>query len=198
MVFPCLTTDKDVTINSLLAVLQVAVGISWQPSLLIVDITNLPDLQPPSEVGASIATKNEWFQALVQYLQTAGFRTTMSQSWAEVMTQVQSFSVDLIIISLGNKPFAPQAIEALTTLSKQANLPPILVLDRLHQDNVKPQSVRLRQPVSSYGDSSEQFSQVQTMDWESIINAIATRILPPSLSMEELLNYIHEALIAVA
>ncbi len=197
MVFPCLTTDKDVTINSLLAVLQVAAGISWQPSLLIVDITNLPDLQPPSEVGASIATKNEWFQALVQYLQTAGFQTTMSKSWAEVMTQVQSFSVDLIIISLGNKPFAPQAIEALITLSEQA-LPPILVLDRLNQDNVKPQSVRLRQPVSSYGDSSEQFSQVQTMDWESIINAIATRILPPSLSMEELLNYIHEALIAVA
>ena len=195
MVFPCLTTDKDVTINSLLAVLQVAAGISWQPSLLIVDIANLPDLQPPPVVGASIANKNEWFQALVQYLQTAGFRTTMSQSWAEVMLQVQSFSVDLIIISLGNKPLPPQAMEALTTLSKQA-LPPILVLDRLNQDNVKPQSVRLRQPVSSYSYSSEQFSQVQTMDWESIINAIATRILPPFLSMEELLNYIHEALIA--
>ena len=195
MVFPCLTTDKDVTINSLLAVLQVAAGISWQPSLLIVDIANLPDLQPPPVVGASIANKNEWFQALVQYLQTAGFRITMSQSWAEVMLQVQSFGVDLIIISLGNKPFTPQAMEALTTLSKQA-LPPILVLDRLHQDNVKPQSVRLRQPVSSYSYSSEQFSQVQTMDWESIINAISTRILPPFLSMEELLNYIHEALIA--
>ncbi len=194
MVFPCLTTDKDVTINSLLAVLQVAAGISWQPSLLIVDIANLPDLQPPPVVGASIAPKNEWFQALVQYLQKAGFKTTMCQSWAEVMLQVQSLSVDLIIISLGNKPFTPQAMEALTTLSKEA-LPPILVLDRLHQDNVKPQSVRLRQPVSSYSYSSEQFSQVQTRDWESIIKAIATRILPPSLSMEELLNYIHEALI---
>lgn len=196
MVFPCLTTDKDVTINSLLAVLQVAAGISWQPSLLIVDIANLPDLQPPLVVGASIATKNEWFQALVQYLQTAGFRTTMSQSWAEVMLQVQSLSVDLMIISLGNKPLPPQAMEAMITLNEQA-LPPILILDRLNQDNVKPQSVSLRQPVSSYSYSSEQFSQVQTMDWESIINAIATRILPPSLSMEELLNYIHEALIAV-
>ncbi len=199
MVFPCLNTDRDVTLNSLLAVLQVAAGISWNPSLLIVDLASLPDLQP-SELSESNAAKNEWFQALVQYLQTAGFQTTMSQLWTEVIPQVESSSVDIMLISLGNKPFTPQAIQALITLSEQENLPPILVLDRLNQDNVKPQSVRLRQPMdSSYGYASEPFYPKQSpkpVDLESIINAIATRILPPSLSMEELLQYIHEALIA--
>jgi CheY-like chemotaxis protein len=198
-VFPCLNTDREVTVNSLLAVLQVAAGISWNPSLLIVDLASLPDLQP-SELNESNAAKNEWFQALVQYLQTAGFQTTMSQVWAEVIPQVESSSVDIILISLGNKPFTPQAIQALIALKEQENLPPVLVLDRLNQDNVKPQSVRLRQPLdSSYGYASEPFYPNQSpkpLDLESIINAIATRILPPSLSMEELLQHIHEALIA--
>ncbi len=201
MVFPCLTCDRDLTITSLLAVLQVAAGISWQPSLLIVDITNLPDLQTLSTVAEkeTPTAKNEWFQALVQYLQTAGFKTTMSQSWAEVMVQVQSYSVDIMLVSLGNKPFTPQVIEALITLREEKNLPPILILDRLERDNVKPQSVRLRHVVISDSYASEQIHRTQSstsVDLESIINAIATRILPPSLSMEELLNYLHEALIA--
>lgn len=200
MVFPCLTT-QDITINSLLAVLQVAAGISWQPSLLIVNIANLPDLIEPIEVGedGESAHKNEWFQALVQYLQTAGFQTTMSQSWAEVLPHVQSCSVDVMLISLGNKPFSPQTIQALIDLSEQENLPPILVLDRLNQDNIT-QSVRLRQPVEpSRSYASKRVSTAQAskpVDVDSIIDAIATRILPPSLSMEELLNYIHWALIA--
>ncbi len=197
MVFPCLTTDRDLTLNSLLAVLQVAAGISWQPSLLIVDIGNLSDLQQQSEVrDTEPATKNEWFQALVQYLQTAGFETTMSQSWAEVMPQIRASSVDVMLISLGNQPFSTQAVQALKALSEEENIPPILVLDRLNQDNVKPQSVRLRQQVEvSYNASTPGFNS-QSVDIDSILNAIATRILPPSLSMEELLNYIHGALIA--
>ncbi|WP_051482617.1 ATP-binding response regulator [Synechocystis sp. PCC 7509] len=202
MVFPCLNTDRDVTVNSLLAVLQVAAGISWQPSLLIVDIASLPDLIP-LKVGEDVesAPKKEWFQALVQYLQTAGFQATMSQSWAEVMRQVQSSacSVDVMLISLGNRPFTPQAIQAFIALSKQENLPPILVLDKLNQDNIKPQSVQFHQPVeSNHSYVSEQLSTEQTfksVDLENIIEAIATRILPPSLSMKELLNYIHWALI---
>ncbi len=198
MVFPCLTSDRDVTVNSLLAVLQVAAGISWQPSLLIVDIANLPDLQAGLEARKSdeTAPKNEWFHALVQYLHTAGFKTTMSHTWAEVLPQIQSASVDVMLISLGNKPVSPQAIAALKTLSEMEKLPPILVLDRLDRDNAKPQSVRLRQPVeSSYGYLSEQVS-TKSVDLDSVLSAIATRILPPSLSMEELLNYIHQALIA--
>lgn len=197
MVFPCLTTDRDLTLNSLLAVLQVAAGISWQPSLLIVDIGNLPDLQEQSEVkNTEPATKNEWFQALVQYLQTAGFKTTMSQSWADVMPQIRASSVDVMLISLGNQPFSTQAVQALKALSEEENLPPILILDRLNQDNVKPQSVRLRQQVEvSYNASAPSFNS-ESVDLDRILNAIATRILPPSLSMEELLNYIHVALMA--
>ncbi len=199
MVFPCLTADEDVTVNSLLAVLQVAAGIGWKPSLLIVDIANLPDLQPPDSIGD--ATTNEWFQALVQYLQSAGFQTTMSHTWAETMPQIQSANVDVMLISLGNN-VSYQAIQALTALSEEEKLPPILVLDSwLNQHHVQPQSNKLRQqvePRDSY--SSERFSAPQSSqevaDLDRILEAISTRILPPSLSMEELLNYIHQALIA--
>lgn len=198
MVFPCLTADEDVTVNSLLAVLQVAAGISWKPSLLIVDIANLPDLQPTDAIGD--ATTNEWFQALVQYLQSAGFQTTMSHTWAEVIPQIQSYSVDVMLISLGNN-ISFQAIQALTALSEEEKLPPILVLDSwLNQHHVQPQSNKLRQqvePRDSY--LSERFSaplSQEVADLDKILEAISTRILPPSLSMEELLNYIHQALIA--
>ncbi len=202
MVFPCLNTDEDLTVNSLLAVLQVAAGISWQPSLLIVDLASLPDLQAKTEVRsefAESATKNEWFQALVQYLQSAGFKTTMSHFWSEVLPQIQSSSVDVMLVSLGSTS-TPQAIQALKALSEEEKLPPILVLDRLDRDRVKPQSVKLRQQLEpNYNNyllplSTSQLSEA--VDLDKVLNAIATRILPPSLAMEELLHYIHEALIA--
>lgn len=79
-VLPCLTPTSELAIDELLAVLQNAAGMSWEHSILLVDVATLPDLQPPSlptGVGKDeseihpCSKRSEWFQALIQYLQTS-------------------------------------------------------------------------------------------------------------------------------
>ena len=69
-VFPCLTPAAVLESDALLSVLQIAAGISWTPSLLVVDVATLPDLQFPEDAAGNPhpAKRSEWFQALIQYL----------------------------------------------------------------------------------------------------------------------------------
>lgn len=177
LVFPCPVLEPELSLDTLLAALQTAAGIRWKPNLLVVDLATLPDLPKINqelEIGDRILPppKNEWFQALIQYLQSAGFKSTLGHSWRELLQQIRSDSIDLLLISWGNFPLNAQVIEAVNILSQQDKIPPILVLDRRLNPNVQPDSVNL----------------------EHILGAIATRILPPYVSMEELLNHIHQAL----
>ena len=48
----------------------------------------------------------EWLQALVQYLATAGYRSSLAQSWAEVRSQIQGHGIDLLLLDLGQIPEA--------------------------------------------------------------------------------------------
>jgi len=176
LVFPCPVLEPDLSLDTLLAALQTAAGIRWKPNLLVVDLATLPDLPKIDrelEIGSTVqSTKNEWFQALIQYLQSAGFKSTLGHSWRELLQQIRSNSIDLLLISWGNFPLNSQVLEAVEILSQQDKIPPILVLDRRLNPNVQADSVNL----------------------EHILGAIATRILPPYVSMEELLNHIHQAL----
>ena len=185
-VFPCLT-PLEIDTDGLLPVLQLAAGMSWKPSLLVVDVATLPDLHflsapttPVLQTGETAdglpnaypSKGSEWFQALIQYLQTAGFKGMMSHSWAEVLQQIRQQSVDLLLLCLGDSSLHPGLLAALTTLGEQQDVPPVLVLDQ-----------RLRQTESNAVESLE-----------TVLGAIATRILPSSLSMEELLDQIHQTL----
>lgn len=176
LVFPCPVLKPELSLDTLLAALQTAAGVRWKPNLLIVDLASLPDLPKIDrelEIDSTVqSTKNEWFQALIQYLQSAGFKSTLGHSWRELLQQIRSDSIDLLLISWGNFPLNAQVIKAVEILSQQDKIPPILVLDRRLNPNVQADSVNL----------------------EHILGAIATRILPPYVSMEELLNHIHQAL----
>lgn len=214
-VFPCLLTpfgkdqdsEKKIT-HALLSVLQIAAGVSCPPSILVVDFAMLPDLPDArhrqvrnsnseqnsiksritAEVNSlelkplTIARGSEWFQALIQYLQTAGLKAVMGRSWAELLQQIRHKSVDLLLICLGESTMQKEIHSALQALSKLPfNLPPVLVLDQ----SLNP----LKQE-----DTQPQMSPVPTESTEKIVNAIATKILPRSISMEELLNQINQAL----
>ncbi len=208
-VFPCLTSfDKDNSsqagkIDPLLSVLQIASGMCSPPSLLVVDLTMLPDLpqicrKQVSHYGSennfalnnlTVERGSEWFQALIQYLQTAGFKAAMSRSWAELLQQIRHHSVDLLLICLGESSVEKEARAALKTLGQLPfDLPPIVVLDQ-----------RLNSPeVTSPSDNSHKKNHKKTQDGvdsiETVVDAIATQILPRSISMEDLLNQINQAL----
>ncbi|AFY42699.1 ATP-binding protein [Nostoc sp. PCC 7107] len=204
-VFPCLTpfgknnhsrTDK---LDPLLSVLQIASGICCPPSILVVDLTTLHDLPQirRKQVRNYRTLKNaalnnvtaergsEWFQALIQYLQTAGLKAAIGRSWAEVNQQIRHNSVDLLLICWGKSPIHQDVLKALKALQDAAvNLPPILVLDQ-RSHHYEPHSSA---EISPHKNSSRDYV-------DQSFSAIATEILPRSISMEDLLHHINQALL---
>ncbi|MBN3887537.1 MAG: ATP-binding protein [Nostoc sp.] len=208
-VFPYLTpfakdnSSRTEKTDPLLSVLQIASGICCPPNILVVDLTMLRDFPQVrrkqvkgyrTEKNCSISSEtaergSEWFQALIQYLQTAGFKAAMSPCWAEVLQQIRHESVDLLLICLGESAIHKDVLKALKTLGDSPlKLPPILVLNQ-----------RLNRPESSFqsGVAYKEIDKQKKNGLESIetvVGAIATQILPRSISMEDLLNQINQAL----
>lgn len=217
-VFPCLTPSSSNTQvgkpDALLSVLQIAAGVSCPPSILVIDLTMLPDL-PVSQnnylrnkklrnttQGTSINSEeilfqesesivhsrgSEWFQALIQYLQTAGFKAAMGRSWAELLQQIRHHSVDLLLLDLGESAPSKEVIAAFNVLQKLPfDLPPLLLLDqRLNDIEVDAKIVP--------GTLESVELAIGRMEDRSL-KSIATSILPRSISMEELLDEIRQAL----
>jgi signal transduction histidine kinase/DNA-binding response OmpR family regulator len=208
-VFPYLTplgrnssTFSEKT-DALVSVLQIASGVCCPPNILVVDLTMLRDLPQARRKQAkgyrtarnsSITSEtpergSEWFQALIQYLQTAGLKAAMSPCWAEVLQQIRHQSVDLLLICLGESAIHKDVLKALKTLGDSPlELPPILVLN---QPLNRPESISQPEIADSEIDRQKKNGLDSV---ETIVSAIATRILPRSISMEDLLNQINQAL----
>jgi signal transduction histidine kinase/DNA-binding response OmpR family regulator len=207
-VFPCLTpignNNRGGKTDALLSVLQIASGICCPPNILVVDLTTLRDLPQGrrkqvkgdrAEKNCSISSEttergSEWFQALIQYLQTAGFKAAMARCWAEVLQQIRHQSVDLLLICLGESAIHKEMLKALRALKDLPfKLPPILILNqRLNRTELISQSQAHEQVEKHRKNGLESL--------ETVVGAIATQILPRSISMEDLLNQINQALAA--
>lgn len=208
-VFPYLTpfakdnSSRTEKTDALLSVLEIASGICCPPNILVVDLTMLRDFPQVrrkqvkgyrTEKNCSISSEtaergSEWFQALIQYLQTAGFKAAMSPCWAEVLQQIRHESVDLLLICLGETSIHKDVLKALKTLGNSPlKLPPILVLNQ-----------RSNRPETSF-QSGVAYQEIDKQNKnglesvETVVGAIATQILPRSISMEDLLNQINQAL----
>jgi signal transduction histidine kinase/FixJ family two-component response regulator len=200
-VFPCLTPmGKDIGSHSLkadalLSVLQIASGVCCPPNILVIDVTMLRDLpqakrkqvrsyrtgKTASLSSETVERGSEWFQALIQYLQTAGLKAAMSECWAEVLQQIRHQSVDLLLICLGESAVHKDFLKALKALGDSPfNLPPILVLDQ-------------RLDITK-ANSRSHISPKHGLDsLATVVSAIA-QILPRSISMEDLLTQVNQAL----
>ncbi|MEH2000855.1 MAG: ATP-binding protein [Nostoc sp.] len=207
-VFPYLTpfakdnSSRTEKTDALLSVLQIASGICCPPNILVVDLTMLRDFPQVRRkqikgyqteknclISGDAERGSEWFQALIQYLQTAGFKAAMSPCWAEVLQQIRHQSVDLLLICLGESAIHKDVLKALKTLGDSPlNLPPILVLNqRLNHPETS------FQPGVAYKEIDKQKKNILE-SIETVVGAIATQILPRSISMEDLLNQINQAL----
>lgn len=218
-VYPCLAPDNSSKMAALLQVIEVAAGISRKPSILVMEvsatqqeleISKVEDQKsnktlPPKSRRRSLSDSlpvtphSSWLQALTQYLQTAGFRSLLSSSWAQVYRQIQDRSIDLLLIRLKDISDSAALVKQLIALEKLENLPPILVLDhRLDADNISPvappepavapkRALQLNESVSDRGDFSSEL--------ESRLNCLATQVLRgPSQSMTKLLDQIDRTL----
>ncbi|PAX51938.1 hypothetical protein CK510_22090 [Brunnivagina elsteri CCALA 953] len=198
-VFPCLTTQgTENKSEALLSVLQIASGICCPSSALIVDLMMLPDFPEAKsnqlrnsrtetnrskkieeQFSRSLEAPNffrgsEWFQALIQYLQTGGLKASMARSWAEMLQQIRHHSVDLLLIYLDNSTPKKEVMVALKALEKLPfHLPPVLILDQ-----------RLNKIESSEKEEEKVI----------VSPILGAKVLPRSISMEDLLGEIHLAL----
>ncbi|PSB47128.1 hybrid sensor histidine kinase/response regulator, partial [filamentous cyanobacterium Phorm 6] len=194
-VFPCLAgSSRDGTglvPTALWQVIQVAAGMSWKPSILFADISSLPDLHRAASGNATGELDNRDrstvaeipipssqfsspnFQALIQYIQTAGFRGAIAPCWTEVLQQLQYQSVDLVLLCLRDAPSAsPAMLQALSNLRQMAVKLPILVWD-------------YRSAVNS--------ESRQAIDF--LLQEVSAKILPSSLSAAQLLDKIQQTLL---
>ncbi|WP_420832757.1 ATP-binding protein [Nostoc edaphicum] len=208
-VFPYLTpftkdnSSRTEKTDALLSVLQIASGICCPPNILVVDLTMLRDFpqvrRKPAkgyrtEKNCSISSEtaergSEWFQALIQYLQTAGFKAAMSPCWAEVLQQIRHQSVDLLLICLGESTIHKDVLKALKTLGDSPlKLPPILVLNQ----RLNSPETSLQPGVAYKAIDKQKKNGLESI--ETVVGAIATQILPRSISMEDLLNQINQTL----
>lgn len=200
-VFPCLPTTESLSeTTTLLQVIQVAAGMTYKPTILVVDISHLPDLrnnvnqieklssdhpsnqsQNLSAIASTNKKRSEWLQALIQYLQTAEFKAVVGHSWEEVLRQVQHHSVDLLLIDLADSLPNSLLIQAFDTLRCIGQRPPTLVLTKQFNTDTNADN------FASSVNSSINFL-------EPIVREVAAKFLPTSLSMEELLEEIRRTL----
>ncbi|NEQ68505.1 MAG: hybrid sensor histidine kinase/response regulator [Symploca sp. SIO2D2] len=177
-VYPCLAVDASSKVAAVLQVVQVAAGMSHKPNVLVMDIGEI-GIQGMSQspIPTSLTPQSSWRQALMQYLQTAGFRGLLANSWVEVYRQLQTQNFDLLLIRLTQIRDSSVLAKRLNSLAQLQKLPPVLVLDH-----------RL-------GDESVTASGHSTLELESLLQGIATQVLRGySQSMSQLLAQIKQVL----
>jgi hypothetical protein len=164
-----------------LQVIQIAAGYAWRPLVLALDALMLPmslEAQTPQALTDrglnSFPRETEWLQALTQYLHTADLRGSIGRCWQEVLQQLESHSVDVLLICWTDAIAPSFTLPMLTALQQLHKRPPILVLD--HRSHPKTATSGAIAPLP---DTLQQ---------------IATQILPASLPMTELLQHIHLAI----
>lgn len=173
-VFPYLRRgrgDVDAIAASLLQVIELAAGVSLQPTVLVVDLSNL--LEPPKPIEKSLGHRP--LSPMIQYLERGGLRGLIGRSWAEVLQQLQCQSVDVLILYI-NEETLPKDSEngesesrspigqMFSSLSSITPKPPILILNG-----------RLTPPGEKLKNLGKE---------------LGAKILPLSLSMAELLEEI--------
>ncbi|HIK17572.1 MAG TPA: response regulator [Leptolyngbyaceae cyanobacterium M33_DOE_097] len=184
LVFPCLTGGHRLPHNSatLIKVLQLAAGHTWQPTILAIDIHSLVAPSQSSSIITGMLNQalrqfpqeTEWLHALAQYLQTAGFQAIVGCSWQEVWQQLQKNRVDLLLLCWTGAPLTPDCLDLLTSLNQLPQRPPILILDHRRSE----------------GEAAD----TGASELPSILQELALQTLPLSAAMPDLLEQIRQAI----
>lgn len=156
-------------ISELMEILQLAAGITWVPHILVVDCAAI-ELHAPL-----LSTRiRPPVRALVQYLQTAGFQSAVSSHWEKVYQKLQHQSIDLLLLCISATEPSSALAQIIETLQQLPNRPPILVWN--------------------YQSPVEELSNPSTLETGMQWNGIATRVLPASTSILDLLAQINQTL----
>ncbi len=195
-VFPCLldhlnTESNSVIESALLQVIQLATGMNRQSSILVIDLLTVSQSsEKKSSSLLDFQTKID--HALVQYLETSGFRSIMGNSWSEALQSLQSQTIDLLLICTRNSTTYSlhQGLRLIENLEISI---PILIWDCSEDggrfDQTFPPDQTLSNPQHSM---TTQVSATPSAETQQFINHLNIQVLPPQTSMVELLNKIRQ------
>jgi signal transduction histidine kinase/CheY-like chemotaxis protein len=183
---PAIEPNVEPNIAELVQIMQLAAGVSWIPHVLIVDCAgidlNLPysSSQSSGQPSGTTAAIRPPVRALVQYLQTAGFRSAIDSDWAKILQKLNQQSVDLLLLCVSSDQPATLTEQIVQTLEKLPSRPPILVWNYHHPTPAPTQRHNLPD-ATALADSTQ---------WHSI----TAQVLPASVSILELLAQINQTL----
>jgi signal transduction histidine kinase/DNA-binding response OmpR family regulator len=179
-------------------VLNLAAQIQKKPNILAIDISALPEFYQTRLNGLSFdrnseEIEGEKFSSQLQHLleiilalQSANLNAAIGRSWSEVWQLIQQQSLDLLLIYIPVDHLVEPMVNGLKAIANLAHKPQILIMyDRetlWHHHN------------SDFRGNSDSHQQPISREFLSFLQEIAKKVLPNSLSKEELLQEIQQIL----
>lgn len=184
--------DSAFIASALWQVISIAARTNLPPNILVVDVSTIADFTTSSsktlsEEAATISQDRQEnisiedidgagnldsTQALIQYLEIAGFQGGLSRYWHEVLQHLQYHSIDLLLICLRGK-LPSKLLEGLLSLKQLQQKSPIVVWE----------DANFTLPDNFTSD-----------ELNSMLGEIANQVLPSSTSMSDLLGHIKKAI----
>ncbi|MGB3535183.1 MAG: ATP-binding protein [Microcoleaceae cyanobacterium] len=195
-VFPCLIENLNIKSeaaieSALLRVIQLAIGMNRQRSILLVDLVTLSECSD-DQFSTTREVNNKIDHALIHYLETAGFRGIMGNSWAEVTQSIQSQTVDLLLICTGENTMNTLQKE-LKNIEKLNASVPIFVWDRSESKHSTNPTANSDQQSSKNNHSRiTKVSATAATEINQLIEHLGIQMLPSQTSIVELLNKIRQ------
>jgi signal transduction histidine kinase/CheY-like chemotaxis protein len=195
-VFPCLInsleTESDSAVESaLLQVIQIATGINRQGSILVVDLLTLSQ-SSDNDVSTTLGLQTQVDQALIHYLETAGFRSLIGNSWLEVVELIQSQTIDLLLIC-NQKCTTVALYQGLHCMKNMEVSIPILIWERSKgQQCSNPAKPTDQSLLKKHHSGTTQVSAIPKVEIQKLIDQLGIQVLPSQTSIVELLNIIRQ------
>ncbi|MEB3357595.1 MAG: ATP-binding protein [Synechococcales bacterium] len=192
--FPCLMATAELEQghvdcpdnSSLLQVLHIAAGIGQVHHILMADTTLAQGVGGDRSDSAALRVRPSnpapdssirHLQASAQYLQAAGLNCSIPQTWPDVLCQLEHQTIDLLLLYLNLHQEQWSLHEAIQSLAPVAAQVPIVVWPTGY----------------SWGqEAPEAVFLLKTLQPD--LEAIATRILPPFASLDDVLAALQQTL----
>jgi len=179
-------------------VLNLAAQIQKKPNILALDISALPefyqtrfnglsfDRNYEESEGEKISSQIQNLLEIILDLQSANLNAALGRSWSEVWQLIQQQSVDLLLIYIPLDHLVEPMVNGLKAIANLAHKPQILIMyDR---------ETLWHHHRSDLRGNSDSHQQLISREFLSFLKEIATKVLPNSLSKEELLQEIQQIL----
>jgi signal transduction histidine kinase/CheY-like chemotaxis protein len=129
-------------------------------------------------------------QALVQYIEIAGFQSIMGKGWEEIIQKIQCKSLDLMLICFRGKSFY-NLVEALSILEKMESKIPVIILA---QSNIKVFSQTVNKKQQSKPSPTVELEDCiwkkMAIYLQRFTPSFPLKVLPFNLSVDSLLEEI--------